>query len=69
VRNTRGNADVYQSKGLAEKAICKCMKMMEIKIDVGRQTGGRDLQNYENKRLMNSIATEAQKQDRENLQR
>jgi hypothetical protein len=34
-----GNADGYQNKGLAGKAIRKVMKIKGIKIDVGRQAG------------------------------
>ena len=31
----RGNADQCENKGVAGKAICKYMKVMKIKIDVG----------------------------------
>ena len=38
--DTPGDLYGCENKCFARKGICKCMKMMEIKIDVGRQAGG-----------------------------
>ena len=33
IQKTRGNADVYQNKGVVGKAICKCMEIKDLQID------------------------------------